>query len=536
MKQWKRKIAGLTACTMLLTGAMAYLPELVVDTDIMVHAAEDFTTGTYEELTYANYGDHIEITGCDKSAKVLVIPPEIEGLPVTKIGDNAFYRNKTLTSIIVSETVTTIGNHVFAGADALTEVVLHEGLEEVGTNAFEGTPITEIYIPSTLQSCYHIFDGCSTLTDVTFGEGITKLPDYLFYNADGITKINVPETVTTIGNLVFAGADALTEVVLHEGLEEVGTNAFEGTPITEIYIPSTLQSCYHIFDGCSTLTDVTFGKGITELPAYLFYNADGITKINVPETVTTIGNYVFAKSDALTEVVLHEGLEEVGTNAFEGTPITEIYIPSTLQSCYHIFDGCSTLTDVTFGEGITKIPGYLFYNADGITEITIPETVTAIGNYVFAKSDALKDAYVPASLTEIGCGVFDDCSVLTDIWYAGSEEAWNSIWIAKPNTGLDNAVIHYGASAPTPVAPLMGDLDNSGDINATDAAMLLTAAAAAGTGGASGLTPEQEKAADLNKDGTFDAKDGALVLQYAAYVGTGGTQTIDEFIAERAEA
>ncbi len=354
MKQWKRTIAALTACTMLSGGAMAYLPEFPVNTDIMVHAAEDFTTGTYEELTYANYGDHIEITGCDKSAKVLVIPPEIEGLPVTKIGDSAFYRNKTLTSIIVSETVTTIGNLVFAGADALTEVVLHEGLVEVGTNAFEGTPITEIYIPSTLQSCYHIFDECSTLTDVTFGEGITKLPDYLFYNADGLTKINVPETVTTIGN------------------------------------------------------------------------------------------------------------------------------------------------------------------------------------FVFAKSDALKDAYLPASLTEIGCGVFDDCSVLTDIWYAGSEEAWNNIQIGKPNTGLDNAVIHYGASTPAPAAPLMGDLDNSGDINASDAAALLTAAAAAGTGGVSGLTPEQEKAADLNKDGTFDAKDGALVLQYAAYVGTGGTQPIDEFLAERA--
>ncbi len=533
MKQWKKTIAGLTACTMLLTGAMAYLPELAVNTEIMVQAAEEFTTGTYEELTYENYGDHIRITGCDKSAKVLVIPPEIEGIAVTEIGDKAFYQNSTLTSIIVSETVTTIGNHAFAESDALKEVVLHEGLQEVETNAFNGTPITEIYIPSTLQSCYHIFDGCSTLTDVTFGEGITELPDYLFYNADGITKINVPETVTVIGNHVFAESDALTEVVLHEGLQEVGTNAFDGTPITEIYIPSTLQSTYHIFDGCSTLTDVTFGEGITELPDYLFYNADGIAEINVPETVTVIGNHVFANSDALKEVVLHEGLEEVGANAFDGTPITEIYIPSTLRNTYHIFDGCSTLTDVTFGEGITELPDYLFYNADGIAEITIPETVTTIGNYVFANSDALKDAHVPASVTEIGCGVFEECPVMTDVWYAGSEEAWNSIWIAKPNTGLDNAVIHYGASTPTPVEPLMGDLDGSGDINASDAATLLTAAAAAGTGGVSSLTPEQEKAADLNKDGTFDAKDGALVLQYAAYVGTGGTQTIDGFLAER---
>ncbi len=83
---------------------------------------------------------------------------------------------------------------------------------------------------------------------------------------------------------------------------------------------------------------------------------------------------------------------------------------------------------------------------------------------------------------------------------------------------------------------LYGDVDRNGSINAADAALLLKAASAVGSGGASGLTQEQETAADVNRDGTFDAVDAALILQYAAYLGSGGTQTMMEFLAERVEA
>ncbi len=78
--------------------------------------------------------------------------------------------------------------------------------------------------------------------------------------------------------------------------------------------------------------------------------------------------------------------------------------------------------------------------------------------------------------------------------------------------------------------PLLGDVNSDKQINAADAAALLKAASAIGSGGASGLTDAQKTAADVNADGTFNAVDAALILQYAAYLGTGGTQTIEEFL------
>ena len=42
-------------------------------------------------IMYEVYEDHVEITDYTGNATEVVIPAEIEGLPVTSIGDEAFY-------------------------------------------------------------------------------------------------------------------------------------------------------------------------------------------------------------------------------------------------------------------------------------------------------------------------------------------------------------------------------------------------------------------------------------------------------------
>ncbi|MBR3629552.1 MAG: dockerin type I repeat-containing protein [Oscillospiraceae bacterium] len=79
----------------------------------------------------------------------------------------------------------------------------------------------------------------------------------------------------------------------------------------------------------------------------------------------------------------------------------------------------------------------------------------------------------------------------------------------------------------------MGDINEDNTVNASDAAKILIAAAAAGAGGDYGLTDAQMAAADLNADGTVNASDAALVLIYAAYVGAGGTDSLSDFLKSR---
>jgi|GEM_PF-1648168 len=81
-----------------------------------------------------------------------------------------------------------------------------------------------------------------------------------------------------------------------------------------------------------------------------------------------------------------------------------------------------------------------------------------------------------------------------------------------------------------PTAQKTGDTNSDNAVNASDAAQLLIAAAAIGSGRESGLTAAQEQSADVDKNGKFDASDAALILQYAAAVGSGFEGTMEDFL------
>ncbi|MCR4645244.1 MAG: hypothetical protein K5695_07530 [Oscillospiraceae bacterium] len=77
---------------------------------------------------------------------------------------------------------------------------------------------------------------------------------------------------------------------------------------------------------------------------------------------------------------------------------------------------------------------------------------------------------------------------------------------------------------------MLGDLNNDGVVNASDAAKVLIAAASLGAGQGSGLTEAQELCADVNDDGIINASDAAQILIYAAYIGAGGSGSLYDYL------
>lgn len=76
----------------------------------------------------------------------------------------------------------------------------------------------------------------------------------------------------------------------------------------------------------------------------------------------------------------------------------------------------------------------------------------------------------------------------------------------------------------------LGDINDDSRVNASDAALVLIAAARLGAEGVSGMTAVQEQAADVNGDSLIDASDAAVILQYAAYIGSGGTGSLIDYM------
>ena len=82
---------------------------------------ETFTSGDYE---YALLDDGtIEITKYNGSADHLAIPATLDGKTVTDIGDDAFARCSSLTSVSIPNSVTAIGDYAFSDCPNLTLTV-----------------------------------------------------------------------------------------------------------------------------------------------------------------------------------------------------------------------------------------------------------------------------------------------------------------------------------------------------------------------------------------------------------------------------
>ena len=81
----------------------------------------------------------------------------------------------------------------------------------------------------------------------------------------------------------------------------------------------------------------------------------------------------------------------------------------------------------------------------------------------------------------------------------------------------------------------LGDVTGDTIVNASDAALILNAAAKTGAGEASPLMEEQQSVADVNSDSAVNASDAALILQYSAASGSGQFKgTIAAYLAEKA--
>ncbi len=78
----------------------------------------------------------------------------------------------------------------------------------------------------------------------------------------------------------------------------------------------------------------------------------------------------------------------------------------------------------------------------------------------------------------------------------------------------------------------LGDVDNSGSVNAIDASLVLEYYSKVSTGQSTSLDETQKKSADVNKDGSINAVDASQILSYYAYTATanGDVMTLEEYL------
>jgi len=152
------------------------------------------------------------------------IPSEIEGTPVTAIGQSAFLGCGRVVSVTLPDSITSIGKYAFENCEKLVRVNIPSAVTEIPSGAFSGCgALSNITIPSGVT---HIGDFAfywTGLTSITLPSGITSIENFAFA-VSRITSITIPDTVTSIGEYAFYDCEQLTNVITsaNKGRKDVG--------------------------------------------------------------------------------------------------------------------------------------------------------------------------------------------------------------------------------------------------------------------------------------------------------------------------
>ena len=104
---------------------------------ILFYSAAPLSAEQFGLFTYEVVGDSIEITYYPRNETGAVeIPGEIDGKPVTSIGEHAFEDCRDLTSVTIPEGITAIGERAFRGCKGLRSITIADSVTSIGGAAF----------------------------------------------------------------------------------------------------------------------------------------------------------------------------------------------------------------------------------------------------------------------------------------------------------------------------------------------------------------------------------------------------------------
>ncbi|MCR5418115.1 MAG: leucine-rich repeat protein [Lachnospiraceae bacterium] len=115
--------------------------------------------GTYKVLTSSKKSRTLEVTGWKKNAASVRIPDSVivdgQTYKVTRIGKNAFKKQKKLTCVVIGKDVKSIGANAFSGCKSLKDVVIRgKSLKKVGKGAFSKTKGKTVTGPKAKKNAY----------------------------------------------------------------------------------------------------------------------------------------------------------------------------------------------------------------------------------------------------------------------------------------------------------------------------------------------------------------------------------------------
>ena len=210
-------------------------------------------------------------------------------------------------------------------------------------------------------------------------------------------------------------------VIVPKGATSINHAFAAKSVLKSVVIPASVTDTTEAFWGCKNLKSVTLPDNLEVIARQTFHGCTSLTDVNLPSKLRRIDDRAFYECSSLTHITIPDSVRWIHGNAFVGTNLREVVIPSSLQSPLSGFANCRNLVSVTIPNGITEIDFNAFSGCESLQSITFPPSVQKIGYRAFSKCHSLTNLVIPNTVKKLVIdrdfheGPFTDCRSLKTV-------------------------------------------------------------------------------------------------------------------------
>ena len=406
----------------------------------------------------------------------ITIPETFGGMNVIGVGG---FKNSSYRKVYLPKTIQSISSLSFSNMQNLTEVIFADDseLESIGSSAFYESSLSDINLPNSLQSIGHGAFGRTKIKGLWIPQSVIEI-NTPFSNAQAtlyFESSTLPSSYTNsyqnpthfdfLGTcrddtflymlnsdhavLVSLLDSSSTEIFIPKSVcgypvKSIGPYAMHFSKIRQVTLQeeSQLESIGdHAFDQSYYLNQFIFPESLKHIGAYAFYRTN-LTQIHIPSSVETIGVVAFADiyAPAITITFGDQSkLKVIDISTFNGIrgTIDEIIIPKSVETIKVNAFNSTKITTLTFEEGsnLKTIESGAFKSASNLVTLILPDGLETIGEEAFQFNTSLVYVYIPKSILIIEAYAFRATSIpIIEIDLAGPLPGFHMYWVNSTQT------------------------------------------------------------------------------------------------------
>lgn len=307
----------------------------VMDGLKVAEAYEQRQNMQFTKLDGGGYSVKLKEGANSKISGELVIPGVYRQEPVVTIEDYAFENCRSITSVVVPDSITTIGVGAFKGCSSIQNISLP-------------------FIGKSINST-----GYESVFGYIFGYKIETSSEY-------------HDTMSTdFVNIKVGAVDGATWQYSCYNGEQWGYTSTQYINSYYYFVPTSLKT-------------VTISNQ-ADIPNAAFNGCKMINSINFTNTSNALGNIGIAAFQNCS-----------GLNQYNGGAIGVITIPSGVQKIeQYAFLGCNQISEIHYPEGLLSIGNYAFQDCYLLSNITVPDTVQSMGIGVYKNCNNINSIEIP---------------------------------------------------------------------------------------------------------------------------------------------